>query len=251
MDTHAHLHFDPLGADISKFMHCLNLSYAQYYNIKYRRHGHVFQFRFGNKVITTDENNLAVSFYIHNNAKAITDYRDRVHEYPLSSFGIYLGIYEDNFAITSPNYILEYFSLDKPSARKLYYDLVISSGQAKDGIRIDPENMFNSEYRSERKVVLRDIDPKKVIAQVAKLFHINNPDFIKLKSTRQLTSFRAVSVFFLRGVCNLTYKQICDIFGDITLSGIARLSSQGFVLMKSRNGYAQILSSLMPERMAG
>ena len=46
MDTHVHIQLDPRGSDMSKFMHGVNLCYAQYYNQKYRRHGHVFQGRF-------------------------------------------------------------------------------------------------------------------------------------------------------------------------------------------------------------
>ncbi len=69
MHTHVHIQLDPQGCDISKFMHGLNLSYAIYYNIKYKRHGHVFQNWFINNVIETDAYNLAVSSYIHNNPK--------------------------------------------------------------------------------------------------------------------------------------------------------------------------------------
>jgi putative transposase len=69
MDTHLHLHLDPQGFDVSRFMHGVNLSYAVYYNLKHKRHGHVFQGRFESKVTASDKYNLAVSAYIHNNAK--------------------------------------------------------------------------------------------------------------------------------------------------------------------------------------
>lgn len=32
MATHVHIQFNPQGCDLSKFMHGLNLCYAQYYN---------------------------------------------------------------------------------------------------------------------------------------------------------------------------------------------------------------------------
>ena len=37
MDNHLHLHLDPKGFDISKFMHIMNTSYVLYYNRKYKR----------------------------------------------------------------------------------------------------------------------------------------------------------------------------------------------------------------------
>src|SRR5665647_1786261 len=46
MDNHSHLMIDANGADISKVMQGINLSYARYYNKKYCRHGHLFQDRF-------------------------------------------------------------------------------------------------------------------------------------------------------------------------------------------------------------
>ena len=58
MDNHLHLHLDPKGFDVSKFMHSLNTAYVRYYNKKYQRHGHVFQERFQSKILLTDEYNL-------------------------------------------------------------------------------------------------------------------------------------------------------------------------------------------------
>ena len=81
MDTHVHIQLDPKGWDISKFMHGINLCYAQYYNRKYQCHGHVFQNRFQSKVLDVDEYNFIVSAYIHNNPKCLPDYHDCVHTY--------------------------------------------------------------------------------------------------------------------------------------------------------------------------
>ncbi len=61
MDSHLHLHLDPRGYDISKFMHCVNTAYVRYYNKKYKGHGHVFQSRFESRILDTDEYNLTVS----------------------------------------------------------------------------------------------------------------------------------------------------------------------------------------------
>ena len=46
MDNHGHLLIDANGADISRIMHSINQCYEQYFNRKYKRHGHVFQDRY-------------------------------------------------------------------------------------------------------------------------------------------------------------------------------------------------------------
>ena len=74
MDNHLHLHLDPKGYDVSKFMHCLNTAYVWYYNNKYTRHGHLFQDRFVSRMLLTDVHNLVVSAYIHNNPHDIKGY---------------------------------------------------------------------------------------------------------------------------------------------------------------------------------
>jgi putative transposase len=71
MDTHQHMHIDPQGFDISKYMLCVNTSYVLYYNKKYNRHGHVFQGRYESRVVSNDGYSLAVSAYIHNNEGVI------------------------------------------------------------------------------------------------------------------------------------------------------------------------------------
>lgn len=69
MTTHAHFIIDSAGADVSKFMKAINLSYAIYFNKKYNRHGHLFQGRFKSKLITNDKYLIMLSAYIHSNVK--------------------------------------------------------------------------------------------------------------------------------------------------------------------------------------
>lgn len=51
MDNHAHFIIDVNGADISNIMHSINFKYAQVYNRKHKRHGHLFQDRFKSKIV--------------------------------------------------------------------------------------------------------------------------------------------------------------------------------------------------------
>jgi len=105
MSNHGHIILDGNGADISKIMHGINQCYAQYFNKKYSRHGHVFQDRFKSIIVNNDRYLIALSQYIHNNPRDIGGYEDKLEQYKYSSLGIYLGIREDNFDIVDTSFI--------------------------------------------------------------------------------------------------------------------------------------------------
>lgn len=67
MDNHAHLLLYDPEHKISKFMHGFNCSYAQYFNHKYDRCGHLFQNRYLHENITDARGLLAAYRYILNN----------------------------------------------------------------------------------------------------------------------------------------------------------------------------------------
>lgn len=71
MDTHGHFIIDCAGADISKIIHSINRSYAQFFNIKYKRYDHLFQDRFKSKIVNDDTQLIALSASIHNDALSI------------------------------------------------------------------------------------------------------------------------------------------------------------------------------------
>lgn len=66
-----HVHFQLLftkEGDLSKFMHRLTVAHTWYYNKKYETVGHVWQGRFKNPVVDTDEYFLRCGLYIELNA---------------------------------------------------------------------------------------------------------------------------------------------------------------------------------------
>ena len=54
MNNHLHLIIDANGCDISKIMHCINFSYAMYFNKKHERYGHIFRDRFKSIIVAND-----------------------------------------------------------------------------------------------------------------------------------------------------------------------------------------------------
>ncbi|HBN83418.1 MAG TPA: transposase [Clostridiales bacterium] len=252
MSTHVHIHFDPQGCDMSKFMQSLNLSYVLYYNRKYNRHGHLYQDRYKNVVIEDDRYNLAVSAYIHNNPKDISGYKDHVQDYPFSSYGIYTGQVKDEYHLIEPRYILSKFHQTPEAARKLYIEFVSNLGHAEiDQKLLERVDSFIHkepyEYHSERYVYKRDIEPEAIIQAVAEKFDIPEQDLIKVKYDRSLSHIKAISVFLIRCLCNFSYKDISKVIGNLTLSQIAKLNNKGFKMMNHPH-CKDLLSAFLKKR---
>ena len=221
---------------MSKFMQSLNLSYVLYYNRKYSRHGHLYQDRYKSVVIEDDQYNLAVSAYIHNNPKDVAEYRDNVQDYPYSSYGIYTGQAKDEYYLIEPQFILSKFHQIPESARQLYVEFVSNLGHTEININLLKKvgsfiHEEHYEYRSERFVYKRDIEPESILQAVAEKFEIPEQDLIKVKYNRSLSPAKAITVFLIRCLCNLRYKDIGKIIGNHTLSQMAKLNNKGFQLM--------------------
>ena len=90
---------------LASFMQQLMSSFSHYINIKYRRTGPLFEGRFRNIAIETDEQLIHVSRYIHLNPLVSGIVSDLMN-YPWSSYAEYVSNKEE---VVSPGKILEYF----------------------------------------------------------------------------------------------------------------------------------------------
>lgn len=187
-------------------------------------------------VIEDDRYNLAVSAYIHNNPMDMTGYKDCVQDYPFSSYGIYLGRIKDEYQLIGTQFILSKFFRTPELARQLYVEFVSNLGHKKIDQKLLEKvgSMIHKEsyeYRSERYVYKRSIKPEKIIQAVAQKFDIPDRDLIKVKYDRSLSPAKVITEFLIRCLCDLRYKQIGKIIGNLTLSQIAKLNNKGFELM--------------------
>ena len=89
MGNHVHLLVRAPIEAVSRLMKQLLGSYAQRFNAKTGRVGHLFQSRFSSEPITDDVYLLTVIRYIHYNP--VKGGLGRVDEYPWSSYGEYVG----------------------------------------------------------------------------------------------------------------------------------------------------------------
>ena len=245
MDNHLHLHLDPRGFDVSKFMHCINTAYVRYYNKKYQRHGHVFQDRFESRILNTDEYNLTVSAYIHNNPRDLEGFSNKEEDYKYSSYGIYLGIRPDTLNLVDKNFVMGIFNVNdgKKFAEK-YFGFVSHQrdvGSFKE-LKKKLSSSIENEYVSGRKVIIRELSPSKAIFFISGKFLVSektdtqNIDLMT-KSRRSSLDYRAFCAYALRVLGGLGYKEICGSMYNMTISGCSRLCSRGYKLLKDGDSF--------------
>ena len=103
MGNHFHLLLGMPLDDLSDFMRDLLRTYAQYFNKRHGREGHLFQGRFGSQPITSDEQLMACVRYIHRNP--FEGGICKTLDYKWSSYRGYL----QGAAVTSTDFMLELF----------------------------------------------------------------------------------------------------------------------------------------------
>lgn len=123
MDNHIHLLLYSSPDDLSKFFDSLGTRFVRWYNVKYKRSGHLFQDRFHSFPIEDESYYLATLCYIHNNPVAA-----RVciapSEYRWSSFNAFYGA-KNNIVNTSYSFeivgakenLLHFFATYKPLSK--------------------------------------------------------------------------------------------------------------------------------------
>ncbi len=109
MPNHFHFLVKQTDADtIDRFMNSFGVRYSMYFNRKYRRVGPLFQGIYKAVLVTTDEQLLHLSRYIHRNPIALASQDTLLRGYSYSSYPQYLGL--NHAAWVHPEDILAYFS---------------------------------------------------------------------------------------------------------------------------------------------
>lgn len=109
MDNHAHLLLREDKDSLKRSMKRIEVSYAVYFNKKYRRIGHLFQDRYKSEPIEADSHMLECVRYIHNNpvkAKIVL----KAEKYRWSSYNKYLIEEKSDEIIGNKGLILDIFS---------------------------------------------------------------------------------------------------------------------------------------------
>jgi putative transposase len=239
MDNHIHIIIDSNGADISKIMHCINFKYASYFNRKYRRHGHLFQDRFKSKIVHDERYLFSLTAYIHNNPSDLPRYENNIKNYYFSSFGVYIGSRKDFFDLVDYKFILSLLGENLIKSRKRYIKLVLKSKVLIEEVDSEFENE-GTEYRSERKILIRDFKTEDITEYIAKIMNISKSN-LYVKYNKKLVNSRALLVLLLRSLCNASCKEICCILGNITQSRVSKLCYIGKDLIFNNEKYKNII----------
>jgi len=245
MTNHSHLLIDANGADISKVMHGINFSYAMYFNKKYKREGHLFKDRFMSKIVDSDRYLRTVSLYIHNNPTAIGEYKDCPEKYAFSSLGIYIGKKRDNFNIVDFGFIIGFFGNTLEKARKHYYSHVSGCNDEKLKEEIEFKDK-NTQYNSERKILVRNFKSEDVIEFIAAKMNISKIH-LSVKHSRKLVEARALTVVLMRSICNFKFNEISNVLGNITQARVSRLSTIGIELIGTDKKYENIIEEFIKQ----
>ncbi|WP_129598286.1 transposase [Anaerophilus nitritogenes] len=241
MDNHGHMIIDCNGADISKIMHSINFCYAQYFNRKYNRHGHLFQDRFKSKIIKDEKYLITLSAYIHNNPKDLFDYKGQVEKYKFSSLNDYIA--ESNiFEILDISFLSEILNLSNKKNKKAYIELVKKCEGENYSIDVEFEKIENL-YKSERRIIPRHYTGEQVIEIVAKYLKTEK-NTVHIKYKRQYVKLRAISCFLMSCYCNMSQNDICKLIGNITQTRVSNLSKIGMdMVLKEQEFLDRFLKS--------
>lgn len=250
MDTHVHLLINSNGADISKFMHNINQCYAQYYNNKYSRTGHVFGDRFKSNIATNDVSVMCMSAYIHNNPKDIRGYRNCVENYKYSSLNVYIGKANNSLKLVDTNFILNHFHADPILSKDRYYEFVKSRIDSKfnflndetyilDDIKAMNINNCN-DIATLNESINRSISYEKIIKYVCSYIHVKE-SLIFIKYNHAAFNCKAICAFLMRCFSSYSNKEISAALNATSLSSVSRLCDRGYNLIKDTCIYKNII----------
>lgn len=248
MPNHAHLIIDSNGADISKIMHSINLKYALSYNYSHNRHGHLFQDRFKSKIVHNENYLITLSAYIHNNPLKVKGYENQPEKYKYSSLKIYLGLEKDSSGLLDETYLMNILDLNVRKTRKNYLKLVSLCNEEKWNKEIEFQDE-KTEYKSERRVLIRDFNPEDILEFIAKETQIDKLLFY-IRYNKKSNVVKALAAIMMRSLCNFKIKDICNILGNITQSTVSRLCTLGINLISTNEEYKNLFDKLICQQVS-
>ncbi len=227
MDNHYHLFIKTPFANISKGMHYLNTSYANYFRAKHNLSGAVFQGRYKSILVDADSYAIVLSAYIHLNplrAKVV----ERLEDYPFSSYLSYIGKREPIIKNLDTSFILNQFSNDLESARKKYRRYVIENSNLKNPLKKSYKNIalgsdsFIEEIKKKIKQIGKNreipqtniqevlVDKDEIIKVISECFNIKEDEIFK---NQKGNIYRQASIYLIKKYTAMPIREIGGVFG--------------------------------------
>ena len=140
MPNHIHLEIKDEIQKLSQIIHSIATSYANYFNKKYERKGHVFENRFKSKNVENSYYILNLLRYIHQNP--VKAGISKINEYKWSSYLEYLTYHDEN-QITDVEEIMPMFSQEKEQAQKEFLEFNSKTVKFQESIELLEYEMRN------------------------------------------------------------------------------------------------------------
>jgi putative transposase len=205
MSNHVHLLIERQASAVGRIMHRLLTGYAQYYNRRYRRVGHLLQGRHKAILCQSDRYLSELVRYIHLNpvrARMVNQPED----YEYSSHRAYLGIEPTGMVDIDP--VLRHFGAPKSIASERYRQFVaagIKDGHcgefyaADEGRILGTEEFVdatihrigevNREIRGSKNATASEFRPDRLITEVEKICRVSRDEFCgRSKSAAAVTA---------------------------------------------------------------
>lgn len=239
MRNHFHLLMETQHPNLSKAVQWINVSYAGYFNRKYKRNGHLFQGRFKSILVDADSYLKQLSRYIHLNPVR-TGIAVRPTDYSWSSYNAFIG------KVTIPkwletNWLLSQFGRKRKEAIANYRDFVetvdaktlknpekeVTGGfilGSADFISWVKESFLSKRTDVKEIPQLRQlkpmIKPERIVEIVGKEFRQN--EAFLLSKGRKRNIARDTAIYLARDLTGESVKTLGEYFGNISGAGITR-----------------------------
>jgi REP element-mobilizing transposase RayT len=217
MPNHVHLALQSGAVPVSRVVHDVHARYAQYFNRRYDRVGHLFQGRFRSLLVDRNEWLLEVVRYVHRNpvkARLVS----RPEEYPWSSHGAYLGTAPPWLAAGE---VLSLLAGSRPKARKLFQEFVAGSAAG----RYDPDDVpargvvGGEDFvraalgrAGKADLVRRMLTPQRVVEVVAALEGVTLSELAGPARLRSLSRVRSICALLGRDLGQIPLAQTARLF---------------------------------------
>lgn len=237
MDNHYHLLLETPEPNLSKTMQWISTSYAQYFNTKRKRRGHLFQARFKSILVEADEYFRHLSRYIHLNplkAKMV----EELEEYKWSSYNAFVG------TVKKPDWLeigwmLSTFGKTKKEKYKKYKEFVESvdirkiknpGRHAVMGFILGEHDFVewvkttflafkeDSKEVPQLKRLKPRVLPEAIVSEVGKEFKSSAEDI--LVKGRKNNLARDVAICLSKDHCGIPFKDLGEYFGNVTGASI-------------------------------
>ncbi len=217
MPNHVHLALQTGPVPVSRVVHDVHARYAQHFNRRYDRVGHLFQGRFRSLLVDREAWLLEVVRYVHRNpVKA--HLVSRPEDFPWSSHRAYLGTAP---AWLAAGEVLGLLAGSRPKARKLFQEFVAGAAagrydpdDAALGAVVGGEDFVRSALAQAGRddLLRRTLTPEKVAELVAAREGVAAADLAGPARLRALTRVRSLCALLGRDVGGISLARTARLF---------------------------------------